>query len=71
MQIITLLNQCYRFPGFAYHQTRLSEDRKHLEMPQLIRSREWIRECAWAGLSASAFPATGQDWDVRPSKFNV
>jgi hypothetical protein len=32
MQIITLLNQCYRFPGFVYNQARLSEDRKRLEI---------------------------------------
>jgi transposase len=32
MQIITLLNQCYRFPGFVYQQARLSQDRKRLEI---------------------------------------
>ena len=32
MQIITLLNQCYRFPGFVYLPARLSPDRKRLEI---------------------------------------
>jgi transposase len=32
MQIITLLNQCYRFPGFVYQPARLSPDRKRLEI---------------------------------------
>jgi len=32
MQIITLLNQCYHFPGFVYQPARLSPDRKRLEI---------------------------------------
>jgi transposase len=32
MQIITLLNQCYRFPGFVYQHVRLSPDRRSLEV---------------------------------------
>jgi len=32
MQIITLLNQCYRFPGFVYRHLRLTPDHRSLEV---------------------------------------
>ena len=32
MQIITLLNQCYRFRGFVYQHVRLSPDRRSLQV---------------------------------------
>jgi hypothetical protein len=32
MPIITLLNQCYRFPGFVYHHVRFAQDRRSLQV---------------------------------------
>ncbi len=55
MQIITLLNQCYRFPGFVYQQARLSPDRKRLE----IRVRPRVGSKALC--SGCHRPATGYD----------
>jgi transposase len=55
MQIITLLNQCYRFPGFVYQQARLSQDRKRLE----IQVRPRVRSKAIC--SACHRPAVGYD----------
>jgi transposase len=64
MQIITLLNQCYRFPGFVYHQARLSEDGKRLEI--------WVRPRVGskAICSGCSQPATGYDHLAeRPFEF--
>ncbi len=55
MQIITLLNQCYRFPGFVYQQARLSPDRKRLE----IRVRPRVGSKALC--SGCHRPAVGYD----------
>src|SRR5229473_1415937 len=55
MQIITLLNHCYRFPGFVYQQARLSPDRKRLE----IRVRP--RKGSKALCSGCHRPAAGYD----------
>ena len=55
MQIITLLNQCYRFPGFVYQQARLSQDRKRLE----IQVRPRVRSKAIC--SGCHRPAVGYD----------
>jgi transposase len=55
MQIITLLNQCYRFPGFVYQQARLSQDRKRLEIQ--VRPRVGSK----AICSACHRPAAGYD----------
>jgi len=55
MQIITLLNQCYRFPGFVYQQARLSPDRKRLE----IRVRPRVGSKALC--SGCHRPAAGYD----------
>jgi transposase len=55
MQIITLLNQCYRFPGFVYQQARLSQDRKRLEIQ--VRPRVGSK----AICSACHRPAGGYD----------
>jgi transposase len=64
MQIITLLNQCYRFPGFVYHQARLSEDRKRLE----IRVRPRVGSKAIC--SGCHRPAAGYDQLAeRPFEF--
>ncbi len=32
MQIITLLNQCYRFPGFVYQHVRFTQGRRSLQV---------------------------------------
>jgi hypothetical protein len=32
MQIVTLLNQCYRFPGFVYQPVRCTQDRRSLQV---------------------------------------
>jgi transposase len=32
MQIITLLNQCYCFPGFVYQHARFTQDRRSLQV---------------------------------------
>jgi len=55
MQIITLLNHCYRFPGFVYQQARLSPDRKRLE----IRVRPRVGSKALC--SGCHRPAAGYD----------
>ena len=55
MQIITLLNQCYRFPGFVYQQARFSQDRKRLE----IQVRPRVRSKAIC--SGCHRPAVGYD----------
>ncbi len=53
MQIIMLLNQCYRFPGFVYQQARLSENRKRLEV--LVRPRAGSKAiCSACHRSAAA-----------------
>lgn len=41
MPIITLLNQCYRFPGFVYQHVRFTQDRRSL--PVRIRPRAGSR----------------------------
>jgi transposase len=64
MQIITLLNQCYRFPGFVYHQARLSEDGKRLEI--------WVRPRVGSKAICSVCrrPAAGYDHLAeRPFEF--
>lgn len=64
MQIITLLNQCYRFPGFVYHQARLSEDGKRLEI--------WVRPRVGSKAICSGCrrPAAGYDHLAeRPFEF--
>jgi transposase len=64
MQIITLLNQCYRFPGFVYHQVRLSEDDKCLEI--------WVRPRVGSKAICSGchLPAAGYDHLAeRPFEF--
>jgi transposase len=64
MQIITLLNQCYHFPGFVYHQARLSEDGKHLEI--CVRPRVGSK----AICSGCSRPAAGYDHLAeRPFEF--
>ena len=55
MQIITLLNQCYRFPGFVYQHVRFSPDRRSLEVR--IRPRVGSR----AICSGCHRPASGYD----------
>lgn len=55
MQIITLLNQCYRFPGFVYQHVRFSPDRRRLEVR--IRPRVGSR----AICSGCHRPASGYD----------
>ena len=32
MELITILNSCYPFPGFVYQQARFSADRKSIEV---------------------------------------
>ncbi len=32
LQLITILNRCHRFPGFVYHQARLTADYKSIEI---------------------------------------
>src|SRR5579863_9168170 len=32
MELITILNQCYRFRGFVYHHDRFSPDKKVIEI---------------------------------------
>jgi transposase len=64
MQIITLLNQCYRFPGFVYHQARLSVDGKRLEI--------WVRPRVGSKAICSGCrrPAAGYDHLAeRPFEF--
>ena len=64
MQIITLLNQCYRLPGFVYHQARLSVDGKRLEI--------WVqpRGGSKAICSGCRRPAAGYDHLAeRPFEF--
>jgi len=55
MQIITLLNQCYRFPGFVYQQASLTQDRRCLEV--LVRPRMGSK----AICSGCQRPAPGYD----------
>jgi transposase len=55
MQIITLLNQCYRFPGFVYQHVRLSPDRRSLE----VRIRPRVGSTAIC--SGCHRPASGYD----------
>src|SRR5215472_15089334 len=55
MQIITLLNQCYRFPGFVYQHVRLTPDHRSLEVR--IRPRVGSR----AICSGCHRPASGYD----------
>jgi len=39
MELITILNRCHRFPGFAYQQARLSADRTSIEIAVRPRKR--------------------------------
>jgi len=55
MQIITLLNQCYHFPGFVYQQIHLTQDRQRLEV--LVRPRSGSQ----AICSGCHRPAAGYD----------
>ena len=55
MQIITLLNQCYRFPGFVYQHVRLTPDRRSLE----VRIRPRLGSSAIC--SGCHRPASGYD----------
>jgi hypothetical protein len=32
LQLITILNQCHRFPGFVYRHARFSSDHKSIEI---------------------------------------
>lgn len=32
LQLITILNRCYHFPGFVYQQARFSSDQKSIEI---------------------------------------
>jgi len=64
MQIITLLNQCYRFSGFVYHHARLHEDGKRLEIS--VRPRVGSK----AICSGCRRPAAGYDHLAeRPFEF--
>jgi len=64
MQIITLLNQCYRFSGFVYHHARLHEDGKCLEIS--VRPRVGSK----AICSGCRRPAAGYDHLAeRPFEF--
>ena len=64
MQIITLLNQCYRFSGFVYHHARFSEDGKRLEIG--VRPRVGSK----AICSGCRRPAAGYDHLAeRPFEF--
>ena len=55
MQIITLLNQCYRFPGFVYQHVRLSPDLRSQE----VRIRPRVGSLAIC--SGCHRPASGYD----------
>jgi transposase len=55
MELITILNQCYRHRGFVYQQARFSADRKSIE----IRVRP--RERSAAICSGCGKPAPGYD----------
>jgi transposase len=39
LQLITILNRCHRFPGFVYHQSRFSSDRRSIEIAVRPRKR--------------------------------
>jgi hypothetical protein len=52
MELITILNSCYHFPGFVYQQARFSADRKSIEVS--VRPRK--------GSAASTVAARAPWW---------
>ena len=56
MELLTILNQCYRQRGFVYRRARFSSDKKAIE----VRVRP--RRGAAALCSVCRQPAPGYDW---------
>ena len=55
LQLITILNQCHRFPGFVYQRARFTSDHKSIEIA--VRPRKGSK----AVCSRCHQPASGYD----------